>query len=382
MNALDVMGGIVTTVVAGLIPLYAFSYLLYVILGLPLRRQERARLFLDLVETGVAQGQSIEKTIVSVSETRDASVGVRFHLLAAYLQSGWNLIPALERVAGLLPPQLIAMLRVGEEIGDPRRVLPACRTFLRDATAQIHSAYNYFVVLAFVLIPVIPVLFWVMTVFVLPRYEMLFSDLLEGDSLPYIPFRLAAALSQIQIVFALLFYLGAVFYVGGPRFLAWLGAGLPWPQFGGIVYRIPWRRHRMHRDFAAMLGVLLDAEVPEERAVLLAAESTANSVLQRRAATVVRQLREGAKLTEAIGRLDDSGEFQWRLTNALHSGRNFFAALSGWLETLDARAFRQQQTFAQIITTSLVLYNGAMVALFAIFVFYGFTLILEKGVLW
>ena len=99
--------------VAGLIPLYALLYLLYFIIGLPLRRQERARLFLDLISTGLAQGRSIEHTVVSIAHSQDPSVGVRFHLLAAYLESGWNLVPALEKVGGLLPPQLTAMLKVG-----------------------------------------------------------------------------------------------------------------------------------------------------------------------------------------------------------------------------------------------------------------------------
>jgi type II secretory pathway component PulF len=138
----------------------------------------------------------------------------------------------------------------------------------------------------------------------------------------------------------------------------------------------------MQRDFAAMLGVLLDAEVPEERAVLLAAESANNSLFMRRAEAVVGQLRQGATLAEALGKLDDTGEFPWRLANALHSGKNFFAALSGWLEALDARAFQQQQAFAQVITTALVLYNGVMVSLFAVFIFHAVVMVIDDGLSW
>jgi type II secretory pathway component PulF len=382
MKPLVFLVSVCGVLVAGLIPLYALLYLLYFIVGLPLRRQERARLFLDLISTGLAQGRSIEHTVVSIAHSQDPSVGVRFHLLAAYLESGWNLVPALEKVGGLLPPQLTAMLKVGEEIGDPRRVLPACRTLLKDASSQVQSAYNYLVVLAFVLIPVIPALFWIMAVFVVPRYRAIFADLLEGATLPSMPFALAAALSQIQIVLALLFYVGAVFYIGGPRLFAWLGAGLHIPTLDGIVFRVPWRRKRMQRDFAAMLGVLLDAGVPEARAVSLAAASTANGAFIRRAERVIAQLGQGVSLTEAIAGFDETGEFRWRLSNALRSGRNFFGALEGWLESLDARAFRQQQAFAHVLTTALVLYNGAMVALFAVFIFRGITAVIEEGVLW
>jgi type II secretory pathway component PulF len=370
-------GGLVTA----LIPLYALAYLLYYLIGLPLRRQERARLFLDLVSTGLDQGHSIEQTVVSIARSRDRSVGVRFHLLAAYLESGWNLVPALEKV-GLLPPQIVAMLRAGQEVGDARRILPACRTYLKDGASQVQSAYNYLIVLAFVLIPVVPALFWVMSVFIMPKYQAMFADLMEGGALSPMPFRLAATLSRIQFALALLFYLGALFYVGGPRLYSWLTAGFSFPSLDGLVYRVPWRRKRMQRDFAAMLGVLLDAAVPEARAVSLAAKSTANAAFVRRAERVAAQLGQGVALTDALAGFDESGELRWRLSNALRAGRNFFAALEGWLESLDARAFRHQQAFAQVVTTSLVFYNGLMVALFAVFVFHGFTALIQEGLLW
>src|SRR5262249_17850716 len=139
---------------------------------------------------------------------------------------------------------------------------------------------------------------------------------------------------------------------------------------------------RMQRDFSAMLAVLLDAGVPEDRALLLAAESTANQIFVHRAARAVTQLRQGVTLTETMRQFDDTGEFRWRLTNAVQSGRNFFTPLSGWLETLDAKAFQQEQATAQLITTALVLYNGVMVSFFAVFVFRCITVIIEEGILW
>ena len=51
-----------------------------------MRRAERARLFLDLVEDAIKQGQPVEETLISVSQSRDLSMGARFHLLAAWLE--------------------------------------------------------------------------------------------------------------------------------------------------------------------------------------------------------------------------------------------------------------------------------------------------------
>ena len=77
-------------VIGWLLPLYALFHLVYFVFSLPLRRQERARFFLDLLESGLRQGRSPENVITSISQTRDPSVGVRFHLLAAHVASGWR----------------------------------------------------------------------------------------------------------------------------------------------------------------------------------------------------------------------------------------------------------------------------------------------------
>jgi type II secretory pathway component PulF len=131
-----------------------------------------------------------------------------------------------------------------------------------------------------------------------------------------------------------------------------------------------------------MLGILLDANVPEERAVALAAGGTANTVFQQRAGRVTAALRAGVKLPEAMRGLDDTGEFRWRLTNASHSGRGFRAALNGWLEALDARAFQQQQAAAHLITTTLVLASGVLVGALVIGTFEALIAIVNTGVLW
>ena len=75
----------------------------------------------------------------------------------------------------------------------------------------------------------------------------------------------------------------------------------------------------------------------------LAAQSSANVIFLRRAEHVVRDLREGVKLTEAVRWLDGAGEFRWRLRNAAPAGRGFVAALAGWHEVLEAKAFQQEQ---------------------------------------
>jgi len=177
------------------------------------------------------------------------------------------------------------------------------------------------------------------------------------------------------------FYLGAFIYVAGPRFFSWISVGFPF-VLDAIFYRIPWKRKRMQRDFSAMVALLLDAGVPEEKALKLAAESTANRIFVERSEKAIARLRQGAKLTEAIQEVDDSGEFRWRLTNAVHAQRGFFAALSGWHEALDARAFQQEQALVHLVTSSVVLLNGVFVGTVAVSVFQLLTSITKEGLLW
>lgn len=127
--------------------LFGLVMLLHFVLSLPLRRMERARLFLDLVDSALEQGQPVEETLISVAQSRDLSMGVGFHILAAWLEQGLPLIEALAKVPQFLPPQVAAMLQAGRRIGDLRKVLPACRQLLQDSVSQIRGAISYLVIL-------------------------------------------------------------------------------------------------------------------------------------------------------------------------------------------------------------------------------------------
>ena len=354
--------------------------LAYFILSLPLRRHERARFFLDLLETGLKRGRSAEQSIVSLAQTRDPSMGVRFHLVGAWIETGLRLGQALDRVPHFLPPRINAMLQVGEEIGDLARVLPACRRQLQDGASQSRGAVNYLIVAAFVLTPIAPLVFLGLAVFVFPKYMMVFADMGEGTALPALTRFVLGAAHEFGAVLAVvvgLIYLAALIYLTGPRMRRWLG-----PVWDTVAWRVPWKRKRMQRDFSAMLAALLDHGVPEEKALQLAGGSTANRVFQRRTDAAVAELHSGTPLTAALKRLDDSGQFQWRLANALHGRGGFLTALNGWLEALDAKAFQQEQAAAHTITTGLVIFNGLIVGTLISGIFLALIALIDAGVQW
>jgi type II secretory pathway component PulF len=138
----------------------------------------------------------------------------------------------------------------------------------------------------------------------------------------------------------------------------------------------------MQRDFSSMLAILLDSGVSEPEAVALAADCAANGVFRRRAARAVDALKQGQKLTQAVQAMDDSGEFGWRLANALHGDAGFLPALAGWHESLDAKAFQQEQAAAHGITTALVLWSGLFVGTVVVSVFMFLISLINEGNLW
>lgn len=367
-----------------MITLTAFTVVLAVLAAIWLavsarmRRQERARCFLQLLETGLQQGRRLEETILSLARDRVQTLGVRLHLVAAYLERGLRLSAALDAVPQFLPAPIRAMLKVGEELGDVAKVLPACRGTLRDGTSGAQSSINSVVVLLFVS-PLGPVVIWFLGIWVFPKLKDLAKDMTPGMAGPWHLFELSGLVANAALALWVAFLLGNLFAGNaGPRWLRRLLDRLG-PVTHHLALWLPWRRRRMQRDFSTMLALLLDAEVPEEKAVRLAAQSSANVIFLRRAEHVVRDLREGVKLTEAVRWLDGAGEFRWRLRNAAQAGHGFVAALAGWHEVLEAKAYQQEQAVSQMVTTGFVFLNGLMVSLLAVGVFQLLLAIMEEA---
>ena len=378
------MNGAVMAIILGLllwlVPL-ALIYFGYHSLLAPLRQQQRAGLLLDLVETGLKQGGRPENTLAAISDTRDPSLNWRFHALAAELGRGSRLAEALEEVTGFVPASISAMLKAGEQIGDLRKVIPACKQLLKDGVSQSRGAINYLMLLAFVGTPAAIFLLVMMQLFVFPTFLHLIAGM-EARPTAGLVWLMGhrTFIFVLQVVLMLVVWSVWVVFEGGPRFFSRLpGLSIIYHY---LRYALPWRRKRMQRDFSAMLAILLDAGVPEAEALTLAADCTANDIFRRRAARARDALRQGVKLTDAVQMMDDSGEFRWRLTHALRAGGGFFKAIAGWNEALDAKAFQQEQATAQVVTTSLVVLNGILVGFIVVSVFSVLISIINAGVLW
>ena len=178
-----------------LLPGGAFSMLIHFLLSLPMRRRDRALFFLDLMETVLQRGQPMEHAILTAAENRDRAIGVDFYIVAAHLEGGCRLGEALEKVPRFLPPQIAAILRAGEKLGDLKSVLPACREVLRIAPDTVRSTMHYMVAILLLFAPIACWMICLLSVWVIPK----FKEVAAGMGAPVWPLT--------QFVFANTFWL-------------------------------------------------------------------------------------------------------------------------------------------------------------------------------
>src|SRR5436190_23920305 len=81
--------------VASALVMAGFVALAHFLLTLPMRRAERARLFLNVLDDALQRGQSAEHAILSIAAARDLSMGARFHIVAAWIENNLPLLDAL-----------------------------------------------------------------------------------------------------------------------------------------------------------------------------------------------------------------------------------------------------------------------------------------------
>ena len=349
--------------------------------GRPLRRRERARVFLDLLARALREGRDPAQFLIALAESREPSLGLPYHHFAARLQAGTDFAAALRASPRLLPAPARAMLIAGTEMGDLGAVLPACRQSLVEAEPGRFGAHLYLLSVGTVFCPLAMWLSdWALRqaasgfAFELEPYPVSLPTFGFLGAHPQAVLMLPAGLMILVCLTAVAGDLGPHLATGGFRKLA--------PFVDRVRFALPWRRLRMRRNFAQLLAILLDAGVPEARALELAAHATANRVFETRARRAQARLAAGETLPAALATLGEVGEFHWRMRNGARAPDAFGRALRGWTESLAARAFRQEQTVAHLLHAGLVLFNGLLVGTLAYGIFSALVQFINAIALW
>jgi len=357
------------------------STIAYQLLSLPYRRQERARLFVDLLESELKLGHAPEPAIIRLAGCQDASLSVRFFILAAYLAKGLKLDEALDRVPRFLPAGVSAVIQAGCRLGNLPQVLPACRYQLQAAADQSRKARNYLALSLMIFFPAWAAAVWLIATFILPRFELIAREMIGDYQLSW-TMRNVRDLIPFICVPGLLLGAAAVASVAGQRMRLWFLNWLPAGFVDGLLNLFPWNQRRVRRDFSLTLALLLDNGVPEDQAVLHAGAATGNHRFRQLAERVAHDLRTGARLPDALARLDNARELQWRWQVAARSLVPFARALEGWHEALNAQAVKAELSTANLVTSTLIVLNGVLVGLVVVGIFQFFVTIIEETALW
>jgi hypothetical protein len=355
------------------LPVALMLGVVYFVVTWPFRLLERARFLLDVVSAALAKGDSPERTLVQLARRHERAFGPHLHLLTAHIERGLTLGQSLAKVPQLMPPAVAVMVRVGEEIGDLRKVLPAASRVLSDEMSHAREAQYHTVALGTATSLMLAWVIWTLGNFVFPKFDALLFDFAEGRELVgWMLFSTFAGHVTGWVLFlagsVLVMWIWTLLCVGGMERMLWASSQSPW--LAALIWHwLPWRYKRLQRDFSFLLATLLDAHVPEEKAVAMAAAGTANPGIERRAGAVIEDLKAGLWLPSAIKHLDDEGELAWRFRHAAYSQKGFTVALKGWQEALDTSAMKEERIAIDATNLAVILFNGLMVGLVTFSVF-------------
>lgn len=334
----------------------------------PLRWVARSRIFLNTLDAAFKGGQPVDRTLMDLAARGDRSMGIQFHAVAAWLRAGVPLHKALELVPRFLPRPLQALVIYGSQSGRLQELLPVGRRMMREISGrEVNRPQGLIagIVIGTALIGISGLL----VTFVVPKFVAIGEDmgvplgpLLVGLSSYY---GVWVKLHLVVIGVMILFF---NYVAGGAAMLAWVQRRRP--RVADFVHRVcPWQGMRARERFAMMLARLLDLGLPEEEAVTWAGRFSGNRYLERTAAEVIGELRDGAGLQRASGRMKLGGDFEFRFAAAKASGRPLSEALDEWLEGMSVRAQLREKLVVEMAEVGFTVYNAAIVGLLAAAVF-------------
>jgi type IV pilus assembly protein PilC len=250
-----------------------------------------------LVKAGMPIVRSLE--VLARQEKKAAFRGV-VESIADTIRSGGNFSDGLAEHPGVFDRLYVNMVKAGEAGGVLDTVLERLSVFMEKAqkiAAKVKAAMIYPIVIVFVALAIVSVLM----VFVVPKFEEIFSGLLKGQSLP--------ALTQLLInvsnfmknhyVIAIGGTIGA--YVGfklfaktrfGRRILDWLL--IHSPIIGDLFLKAAIAR------FTRTFGTLLASGVPILQALIITRDTSGNVHVANAINVVHDRVKEGDNVAKPL----------------------------------------------------------------------------------
>lgn len=216
------------------------------------------------------------------------------------IKAGAPLSEALQQHQKLFSPLYISMVRAGEQGGNLDKVLDELAQHLERSKALRSSVISAMIYPAILTVVAFLSVFLLLG-FVVPRFEVLFSNM--GKALP-LPTQIVVALGHWTASYGWMLVVLIIVAVFAWRralrrtdFRAWKdGMMLRLPLLGNLLLKYE------TTIFSRTLGTLLESGVPVIKAVPIAVETLGNTRIRRAMSTVQASIKEGERLSDTLER--------------------------------------------------------------------------------
>ncbi len=368
----DILAQIALSIIGLGVSAAVFAGLLWFV-TLPLRHRNRARAFLDAFTLGLRAGRPPEKIIAGIHACGKHNLGRAFDEMAQKICAGNDFLTSLNLVPEFLPPQARGILYTSAATGDLASAADIARQSVTPGVSRTRAVWHHIILFVFYAIPLLTV-----PVAIMPKFETLMRQLVPANAVNFAP--------GIEILAWVMFATWTFAFI----FFVWADSSLMIPSTSSLISRArlwlaPWRRKRCRQRFSLVLGQMLEAGVPESRALRQAAEATGEDAYIKQAAKGQEALAGGSPLSTVVTDFfDPSGELGWRLNSfaAQNDYTGLRSSLEAWGRYLDAAAFRDEQVAAQISSTVLFLLAAAIVADLVISFFFCIITLMQGITIW
>jgi type II secretory pathway component PulF len=249
----------------------------------------------EYVGASMAGGFPLEETLHALAEDlSDRRLAAAADALATQIERGIPLEKATELLQASLPSEVRGLLEAAVRSGDPTAVFESFareRAASQATQATIRGTIAYPVIVLAVFLP-IALLF---SIYVIPEFQTIYEDF--GLELPEITAIVVRGARQLPLFLAGAIAVPAVLLLAGRI----VGGRWLWHRMRGAVPIVGkmyvWSGHR---ELAGLLASLLELRVPSDEAAGHVARMLADRNLARATTYVVRNLRDGMSLSEAL----------------------------------------------------------------------------------
>jgi len=319
-----------------------------------------------LVKAGMPLVRSLE---VLARQEKNRTFRSVLSELAGTIRSGGNFSDGLLHHPKVFDRLYVNMVKAGEAGGVLDTVLERLARFMEKAErikAKVKSAMTYPIIVVLLAAGIVSALM----VFVVPKFEQIFSGLLKGQPLPaltrfvlgvsyFIKHNILASLGLIIVAFVVF----SVFRKTsrGTRALDWLTITLP--VFGDLFLKASIAR------FTRTFGTLLASGVPILQALIITRDTSGNSGVSDAINVVHDRVKEGANVA---GPLESTGIFPGMVTSMIEVGEETGALpemLSRIADTYDEEVDNAVASLTSLIEPLMIVFLALMVGTIVIALF-------------